>query len=90
MLTQGQVPDLSPNAVGSARPVLDDTVPSPEQVINNQPQDIWGGMNQIQPYLPGGEEELAIDQAINTDSPVSAPSNTGLAEPTALGSKLGT
>ena len=77
----GQAPDLSPNAVGSARPVLDGTVPSPEQVINNQPQDIWGGMNEIQPYIPGGEEEQAIQQAISTDSPVSTPSRPDLAAP---------
>ena len=60
VLTQGQVPDLSPNAVGSARPVLDGTVPSPEQVINNQPQDIWGGMDKIQPYIPNSADEERV------------------------------
>ena len=38
-------------------------------------------MNEIQPYIPGGEEEQAIQQAISTDSPVSTPSRPDLAAP---------
>ena len=38
-------------------------------------------MNEIQPYIPGGEEEQAIQQAINTDSPVSLSSRPDLAPP---------
>ena len=59
----GSVPGLpmNPNAVGSANPVYDNTTPSAEQVIMNQPQDIWGGMDSIM-AAPGMEDQAALQQ----------------------------
>ena len=76
------VPELgsAPNEVGAV-PGLDPTAPLPQDVIDNTPEGLFGDLNEIQPYVPGGEEFQGIEQAIATDSYVSAPSRPDLAAP---------
>ena len=60
----------APNDVGAVPGLIDTQAPLPQEVIDSNPQDIWGGMDEIQ--AAPGEEDQAILQGAWTDSPVSA------------------
>ena len=67
----GDVPPLgsAPNELGAV-PGLDINAPLPQDVIDNQPQDLFTDPT----ILPApGEEETAYNQAVATDAPVSLP-----------------
>ena len=59
----------APDDVGAV-PGLDVTAPTPQQVIDSQPQDLF--TNPVIMPAPG-EEEQAYEQAVTTDAPVSLP-----------------
>ena len=58
-----------PNEVGAV-PGLDTNAPLPQDVIDNNPQGLFGDMTEIMPYVPGGEADQGLQQASETDSPI--------------------
>ena len=58
-----------PNEVGAV-PGLDTGAPLPQDVIDNNPQGLFGDMTEIMPYVPGGEADQGLQQASETDSPI--------------------